>query len=312
VRPDRRDEDAWIAAVAGRFSRSPRVLVGPGDDAAVVRLDGRDVVLKTDTVVDGVDFRLAECGAKAAGRKAVAVVVSDFAAMAAVPRACVVSAVLPVGVEFETFDGLAEGLAEAASEFGCEVVGGDTSVAPGPLTLAVAGIGEPGPDGVVLRTGARAGDALSVTGPLGGSLLGRHLTFRPRVAEALALARARVAHAMMDLSDGLSTDVARLCAASGVGADLVAEDVPVHPDALRAGPPRGPLERALHDGEDFELLVAHGPLDAATEAGLARAGVVLHRIGTVTANRGVVRLLRDGHATRLEPGGYDHLARSAT
>jgi thiamine-monophosphate kinase len=309
VRPETRDEDAWIAAAGRRFTASPRVLVGPGHDAAVVAFDGREVVLKTDTVVDGVDFRLAECGPQAAGRKALVVTVSDLAAMAAVPRACVVSAVLPRGVSFETFDGLAEGLALGAAETGCEVVGGDTSVADGPLVLTVSAIGEPGPHGIVRRSGARPGDELSVTGPLGGSLLGRHLTFTPRLAEAAALAAARVPHAMMDISDGLSTDLARLCAMSGVGADIEAARVPIHPDAVRAGGPRTPLEHALHDGEDFELLLAHAPLDEATRAALAAQGVTLWRIGKATGARGEVRIVVDGRATPLAPGGYDHLAR---
>jgi thiamine-monophosphate kinase len=310
VRPDTRDEDAWIAAVSRRFGASPRVLLGPGHDAAVVAFDGREVVLKTDTVVDGVDFRLEACGPRAAGRKALAVTASDLAAMAATPRACVVSAVLPPGVTFETFDGIAAGLADAAEETGCEVVGGDTSVAPGPLVITVSAIGEPGPAGVVGRRGARPGDALSVTGALGGSILGRHLTFRPRLAEAQVLASERIPRAMMDLSDGLSTDLPRLCAMSGVGADVEAARVPIHPDAVRAGGARSPLEHALHDGEDFELLLAHAPLEVEALAALAARGVTLHRIGTVTAAAGEVRLLRDGRATPLERGGYDHLART--
>jgi thiamine-monophosphate kinase len=311
VPPESRDEDAWIAAATRRFHASPRVLVGPGHDAAVVAFDGRTVVLKTDTVVDGVDFRLREHGARAAGRKALAVTVSDLAAMAATPRACVVSAVLPRDVTFETFDAIAAGLADAAAETGCEVVGGDTTVADGPLVLTVCAVGEPGPHGVVRRSGARPGDALSVTGPLGGSILGRHLTFRPRVKEAAVLAAAGVPHAMMDLSDGLSTDLPRMCAMSGVGADVEAARVPVHPDAVAAGGPRTPLERALHDGEDFELLLAHAPLDAPALAALAAQGVTLHRVGTVTGAAGEVRLLVDGRAAPLPRGGYDHLRRSA-
>jgi thiamine-monophosphate kinase len=283
------------------------VKVGIGHDVAVVALDGKDVVLKTDTVIDGVDFRLESCGAPAAGRKAHAVTVSDLAAAAAIPRACVVSAVLPRGTEFALFDGLARGLADAAKEFDCEVVGGDTSVADAPLVLTVAAVGEPGPGGALTRAGARPGHALSVTGPLGGSLLGRHLTFVPRLPEAQVLAARGIPRAMMDLSDGLSTDLPRLCAASGVGADLVAEWIPVHPDAARAGGPRTPLEHALHDGEDFELLLAHEPLSPKALAALSRNGVHLMRVGTVTREPGIVRLIERGVPRLLPPGGYDHL-----
>ena len=317
------DEDAWIARVAARYAKGDRVEVGIGHDAAVVRLDGRRVVVKTDVLVDGVHFRLAECGPTAAARKAIAVNVSDLAAMAAIPRAVVVGAVLPRGVTFDLFDGLAKGLDAAAREMGVNVVGGDTNVADGPLVLAVAAFGEPGPEGVVTRSGARPGDALSVTGALGGSLLGRHLTFTPRVREARVLAARRIPHAMMDLSDGLSMDLPRLCAMSRVGADLVAEWIPVHADAHVASdamrgregdvirpshaPHRSPLEHALDDGEDFELLLAHAPLSDGDVASLANERVTLIRVGTVTADGGVVRLIENGVARPLPRRGYDHL-----
>ena len=307
----RRSEDDWIRAIAERFPAGPRTQVGIGHDAAVVELDGRQVVLKTDVVIDGVDFRLSECGPEAAGRKALAVNVSDLAAMAALPRACVVGAVLPREAEFELFDGHAKGIAAAAAEFSFDGGGGDTSVSVRPLVLAIAAVGEPGPHGVTTRAGARAGDALSVTGALGGSILSRHLTFVPRVREAQVLAARGIPHAMMDLSDGLSTDLPRMCAASRCGADLVAEWIPVHAAAHRAPTPGTPLERALNDGEDFELLVAHAPLSQGALAEIAREGVFLHRIGTVTGKEGAVRLLERGVARDLPPRGYDHLRRKA-
>ena len=302
-----RDEDGWIGAIARRFPPGPRVRVGLGHDAAVVAFDGRDVVLKTDTVIDGVDFRLAACGARAAARKALAVTVSDLAAMAALPRACVVSAVLPRGIDFATFDALAAGFEDGARETGCEVVGGDTSVADAPLVLTVAAIGEPGPHGVVTRAGARPGMDLSVTGPLGGSILGRHLTFAPRVREAQVLAALGVPAAMMDLSDGLSTDLPRLAARSGVGAEVDADALPVHADVARLGDGLPPWRHALDDGEDFELLLAHAPLAATTAAALAAAGVTLHRIGRVTAPAGEVTPREGGRTAPLRRGGFDHL-----
>jgi len=307
-----RDEDHWIGALVRRFPAGPRVKVGIGHDAAVVAFDGRDVVLKTDTVIDGVDFRLAACGARAAARKAIAVTVSDLAAMAALPRACVLSVVLPRDVTFALFDALAAGFEDAARATGCEVVGGDTSVADAPLVLTVAAIGEPGPHGIVTRAGARPGMDLSVTGPLGGSILGRHLTFTPRVREAQVLAAHGVPAAMMDLSDGLSTDLPRLLAASGVGAELDAAAVPVHPDVARLTDGRAPLAHALHDGEDFELLLAHAPLSAATRASLAAAGVTLHRVGRVTAVPGAVVLREGDRRSPLPRGGYDHLRTRAS
>ncbi len=302
-----RDEDAWIGAIARRFPAGPRVRVGLGHDAAVVAFDGHDVVLKTDTVIDGVDFRLAACGPRAAARKALAVTVSDLAAMAALPRACVVSAVLPRGIDFATFDALAAGFEDGARETGCEVVGGDTSVADAPLVLTVAAIGEPGPHGFVTRAGARPGMELSVTGPLGGSILGRHLTFTPRVREAQVLAALGVPAAMMDLSDGLSTDLPRLAARSGVGAEVDAAALPVHADVMRLADGVAPWRHALDDGEDFELLVAHRPLTAEVREALAAAGVSLHRVGRVTEAADGVTLREGGRVGPLRRGGYDHL-----
>jgi thiamine-monophosphate kinase len=311
--PVGRSEDAWIEAVSRRFVAGPRVLVGIGHDAAVVRLDGPDVVLKTDTVIDGVDFVLAACGARAAARKAVSVTVSDLAACAAWPRAVLVSVVLPRGADFALFDGLGAGIAEAAGAFACDVVGGDTSVADGPLVLTVMAAGEPMAGGPRTRAGARPGDEISVTGPLGGSILGRHLTFTPRLAEAAALVAADVVHAMMDVSDGLSVDLPRLCAASHVDALVDEASVPVHEDATRlareAPGGRTAIEHALHDGEDFELLVAHAPLSGDARRALGRAGVVLHRIGTLEAGSGRVSVRRGGGVVDLERGGYDHLRR---
>jgi thiamine-monophosphate kinase len=305
--PSARDEDAWIGAIAKRFPPGPRVRVGIGHDAAVVDFDGAGVVLKIDTVVDGVDFHLAACGPKAAARKALAVTVSDLAAMGALPRACVVSAVLPRSVDFAAFDALAAGFEEAAREAECDVVGGDTSVADGPLVLTVAAVGEPGPHGYVTRGGARPGMHLSVTGPLGGSILGRHLTFSPRLREAQVLLAHGVPSAMMDLSDGLSADLPRLCAMSGVGAVVDADRVPIHDDARRMPGDHTPLFHALHDGEDFELLVAHPPLSAAVLAELARQGVVLHPIGEFNDDDGRVILRQGDRTAPLVRRGYDHL-----
>jgi thiamine-monophosphate kinase len=305
--PRERSEDAWLRAVASRFPAGPRVVAGIGHDAACVRLDGRDAVLKTDAVIDGVDFRLAECGAEAAARKAIAVTASDLAATASHPRAALVAVALPRDVDCATFDALARGFAAAAKEVGCDLVGGDTSTYAGPLAITVSLVGEPGPMGVVLRSGALPGDALSVTGPLGGSILGRHLTFSPRLREALLLAERRIPHAMMDLSDGLAADLPRLCEASRCGADVEAERVPIHADARRVPGAGTPLSHALSDGEDFELLLAHAPLSDADLSDLAARGVVLHRIGTVTAEPGRLRLLEGGVAGPFPRGGFDHL-----
>ena len=303
-------EDEWVASLAARLAPAGAFPVGIGHDCAALDLGGREAVVSTDVLVEGVHFRLVECGPSAAAQKALNVNLSDLAAAAAEPVAWFLGLVLPRGADPTLREGLVEGFARAARAAGVPCAGGDTNVADGPLTLAVTVVGRPGPMGVVTRRGARPGDVLSVTGPLGGSLAsGRHLAFTPRLAESRALAAAGVPHAMMDLSDGLSRDLPRLCRASGVGARVEAGRVPLHADARAAATPeRSALERALDDGEDFELLVAHAPLEASADASLRSHGVALHAIGRVVLQTEGVRLTDGRGSVPLGPRGFDHLA----
>src|SRR5262249_10341544 len=153
------------------------------------------------------------------------------------------------------------GLREMADNFDTAIVGGDTNTWDGPLVISVTVLGEPGPAGVVQRKGARPGDWLLVTGPLGGSIRGKHLDFTPRVREALALASRVLLHAMIGISAGRASDASRLCRESGCGAVLWAEKVPMSDEARALSDGRSPLEHALSDGEDFELLFAVAPED---------------------------------------------------
>lgn len=300
---DLEGEDRALADVFAILARAdhPAFSVPPGHDCAVLSLPSPEVVVTTDVLVDGVHFELGRCGPEAAAAKSLLVNLSDLAAAAARPVAFEVGVVLPTSHAADLLLRLARGLADVAATYDCPCAGGDTNVADGPLTLAVTAFGSVGAGGAVTRAGARVGDVLSVTGPLGGSRAGRHLAFVPRLAEAQVLAERGVAHAMMDLSDGLSRDLPRLCRASGVGAELEASRVPIHADAGNA------LEAALSDGEDFELLVAHAPLSEVKSAELRTRGVVLHEIGRVVAPEAGVRI-RTGEGVRpLAARGYDHL-----
>lgn len=299
-------EDAWLADALGAFGSSPQTVLGLGHDAAALRVGGGVVVVAKDVLVDGVHFRLDECGPALAARKALAVNLSDLAAAGSEPLGFLVGAVLPQPAERVLFEQLMAGFVDAAQEFGCVCLGGDTNAAEGPLVLSVTVLGRPGPGGVLSRSGAEVGDILSVTGALGGSGHGRHLTFMPRVREALVLAREGVPHAMMDLSDGLSRDLPRLCRCSGVGALVLAEQLPLHEDTGGAST-RAPQERALHDGEDFELLVAHGAVSSAASAALDDAGVTLHAIGRVLPVVDGVLLETAGERRPLKPAGWDHV-----
>ena len=289
------------------------IVLGIGDDCALLRpTPGCELVVTTDMLMDGRHFRLDEAGAEAVGRKALGVNLSDIAAMAARPVAAVVAVALPIrdGRAVAIARGLHAGLTEMASRFGVALVGGDTNTWDGPLVITVTLLGETTVRGAVRRSGAKPGDAIFVTGPLGGSRLGRHLTPEPRVVEALALHAAAPLHALIDLSDGLSSDLGHILDESGgLGAVLDAPAIPIHPDAetLAARTGRTSLEHALHDGEDFELCMTVAPADADRIAAAPPPPARLFRIGTVVATPGIRLRHADGSLTSIEPAGFDHL-----
>ncbi len=288
----------WIRSQTRLDPRA--VPVGPGDDCAVVRVGGEDLLVTVDQVLDGVHVQLAACGPQAVGRKAMARNLSDIAAMAGTPLAAVANVALPRDFPDDDAKAIYLGLRAGGDAFRCPLVGGDIGVWDGALCVGVTVLGRPTPAGPVLRSGARPGDALCVTGALGGSWRsGRDLTFTPRIHEALALAAACELHAMIDLSDGLSRDLGHVCRESGVGAEILATRVPVHPDA-------GGLDAALSDGEDYELLFALPPgrADALERDGVL--GVPVTRVGTITAERNVTLVHPDGSREPLIPHGWEH------
>jgi thiamine-monophosphate kinase len=269
----------YIAWLRRQTSAAGKVRIGPGDDAAVLDwAAGKPLLVTTDVLMDGTDFVLSEVGARRAGRKAMAANLSDIAAMAGRPVAAVVGVVLPKSEGSAIAEELYRGLREVADEFDTALVGGDTNSWDGELVVSVTVLGEATGRGPVARAGAKPGDWLMVTGPLGGSILGHHLDFTPRVREALALHELVELHAMIDISDGLAADVNHLCEESRCGAVLVAESIPISDAARHMNDGRPPPEHALGDGEDFELAFAVSPADGARLlsappfAGLARVG----------------------------------------
>jgi thiamine-monophosphate kinase len=298
-------EFEYISWLRSRTPADPRVLVGPGDDAAVLRPSSRPVLVTVDMLMDGTDFHIADVGPKAAGRKAMAVNLSDIAAMAGIPTAAVVSVALPKGTGRPFAEELYAGLRGIADEFGVAVVGGDTNSGDAPLAISVTRFGEATHRGPVLRSGARPGDWLLATGPFGGSLLGHHLTFAPRVREALALHEAADLHAMIDVSDGLAADVHHLIEESRCGAILFADSIPLTDAATARSRTTGkpPLDHALGDGEDFELILAVSPADGDR---LLREqpvpGILLSKLGECIDSG--LWLDEAGRRRRLEPRGW--------
>jgi thiamine-monophosphate kinase len=297
--PSESDFIRWLRSQA-RISDLARVPIG--DDLAVLNWNPRDLLLVgIDQVLDGVHFDSSQHGPREIGAKAMNRNLSDCAAMACLPAAAVVSAALPRGVGLDFAKELYLGLRESADPFECVIVGGDTGSWDGKLALTVAILGRS--DGIepVTRSSAKPGDLIYVTGALGGSILGRHLRFVPRVREARQLAQTGSVTAMLDVSDGLSRDLRNLCESSGVGAEVEADRVPIHPDALeRSRVDRvTPLEHALHDGEDHELLFT-----AARE--LSGLPFPCTRIGRIVAGDQILLVRSGGAAEPLAPKGWDH------
>ncbi len=269
-------------AMVGRFRRLAArrlgvdVVVGPGDDAAVVRASGdRLLLFACDMMVEGIHFRREWSSPSQIGWKAMACNISDIAAMGGEPRFAVASVAAPGDLDSSVAEGIAEGLIECASRYGASLVGGDLVGSPGPLVVDVAVTGEVEEERLLTRRGARPGDVILVTGALGGSAAGlellkegvppiekevkraiaRHLEPRPRLAEARAIAATGLATSMMDLSDGLKTDLERLCEESGVGAMVDMLEIPESPLCKIPFLHTVPGDLAINGGEDYELLL---------------------------------------------------------
>jgi thiamine-monophosphate kinase len=288
-----------------------QVLLGPGDDAAVVRLaQSSDLVVTSDLLTDGVDFLLEECGPLRVGRKSLAVNLSDLAAMASRPVAIIVSLALPHTTALATARGFFKGLLPLAEEYDVAIAGGDTNTWEKGLVVSITALGETTAAGALTRSGAQVGDQILVTGDFGGSILGKHLDFEPRVREALLLQERYELHAGIDVSDGLSLDLSRLAASSRCGAAIELDRVPVAQAAEqlsnRAGDKLNPLEHALSDGEDFELIIAAPP--AAAEQILADQPlqVPVTMIGEVVEQPGLWQRTSMGQLQWLEARGYEH------
>jgi thiamine-monophosphate kinase len=330
---------------ANRLSRSPSsfrlhpssLLSGIGDDAAVIRqFNGSDTVITADLLVEDIDFRRASMQPPLLGHKALAVSLSDIAAMGARPRWAMLSLGIPGDVWHTGFvDEFYEGFFALADYYGVALIGGDVSRTPERIVIDSIVLGEAASDSAVGRRGARPGDHIFVTGTLGGSAAGLRLLERgarlgekakhrrqarvvrelllrqlrplPRVEWGEWLGHASLATAMIDLSDGLSSDLAHLCEESGVGASVEVARIPVDPYVATICGRRAldPLMLALHGGEDFELLFTIRPRDLRwLPRSMARVPVTY--LGDITKKSGRITLVEGSRQWTLEPEGFEH------
>jgi len=334
-------EFGLIDRIAGLLPQSDKdVVVGIGDDTAALRVRGDRLLLVTcDIQLEGRHFLRQKITPQQLGRKALAINLSDIASMGGLPRYALISLGLPKDLEVAWVDGLYEGLKEEATRFGVHIVGGNITSSP-LILVDITLFGEVEEERLLQRSGARVGDRLLVTGTLGASATGlawllqgngmagagslaqeiaeevaqvvaAHLTPTPRVMEGRAIAATGLATAMIDLSDGLASDVAHICERSKVGVRVEAGRLPISPATrvVAQALGRDPISFALFGGEDYELLFTVPPdrvEELMTIVGQA-IGIPLTEIGEIVpAAEGRTLVLADGGKVSLEPGGWDH------
>jgi len=288
------------------------IRVGAGDDCAVLRLSDDapdDILLTSDPVIEGTHFKpdttRQQVGHKAAGRA-----LSDIASMGGSPQWALADVVAPPHTPFDDIEALYEGLAETAGKYGLALVGGDLSHGTN-LEVHLFAVGRVPAGTAVLRSGAVPGHLVYVTGSLGGSAEGGHLSFEPRATEGTWLREQTWAASMIDLSDGLATDLRHLCHASVVGAEIENALVPISAEAAAMRDRMSPLEHAMYDGEDFELLftVPAERAPAFEPAWASQFDLPCTRIGRITPDTGVLQTVDvSGARSLVEDCGFNHFA----
>jgi len=326
-------EFGLIKRLAGMLPcKGDPVVVGIGDDVAVLKPSNKYFLATCDIHVEGIHFSRERISPKQLGQKVVAINLSDIAAMGGIPLYILVSLGLPQDTEVKYVDSLYEGIHEEASRFSVAIVGGNVSGSTGGLIIDIFLIGEVEPENLVLRSRARPGDRVMVTGELGASAAGllllqnpgleipksmaekvkkAHFTPTPRIPEGRVIALSKVATSMIDLSDGLASDLSQICEASRVGAMIQAEHLPVSEAAIAVAELIGkdPLDLALYGGEDYELLFT-APSDEADALAIKvykETGISVASIGEITPNFDERKVVyKDGRVEPLGAMGWNH------
>jgi thiamine-monophosphate kinase len=313
-------EKALIARIRGQVKPGRGIITGIGDDCAVLRVPpDHEAIVTTDFSLEDVHFRRDWHPAETVGHRCLARGLSDIAAMGGAPIAVFVSLALPRNLSQSWINGFSKGLLKLADAEGVSLAGGDTAQSPAGILADVVVLGSVPKGKAVLRSGARAGDRIYVSGELGGSAAAlkqltasakhklnpnyfpHHFSPQPRVALGRTLRERGLASAMIDISDGLSTDLAHICEESGVGAEMLTEAIPRATIGKHSH--EVDLQFALHGGEDYELLFTVPP---SHQIPSRFAGVTVTEIGFITRKKQVILKNIDGTKSRLKPQGWEH------
>ena len=304
-------EFSFIKWIRKREKRRKDVILGIGDDCAAINVSSDKLCLiTTDMLVDGTHFDLKKCTIKDVGRKAIACSISDVAAMGCQATVAVISICFPEHTAEKFARELYEGIWSISDEYNIEIVGGDIISGRSRLCINVTMLGRDEGLKPIRRSGAKGGDVILVTGTLGGSLLGKHLHFEPRLKEGLLLNKHFKIHAMIDISDGLTADLNHILEESSVGAILYEDQIPISGAAVKLSKKTGktPLYHALSDGEDYELLMtlSKGQANKVLNSVLFEKGMI-GRIGEIANGSGIQMRFSNGNIRRIKPHGYEHL-----
>ena len=295
-------EFRFIERIAKKIKVDSSVIKGIGDDTAVIRWSkGRYLLFASDMLIEDVHFNLKKCTPFSVGHKAIAANISDIAAMGGIPRYVSVSLGLPGDLNTKTAQGIYSGLIKTAKKYKINITGGDISSSK-KIVIDVAILGEARKRDLILRSNAKLQDVIVVTGRLGGSIKGKHLKFTPRLKQAQFLTRNFKINSMIDLSDGLSSDLDKVCAASRVGAKIYKSLVPLSKDASS-------IKDALNNGEDFELLftVPIRDLEKVLKNFKKKFKTPITPVGEVRKKKEGIKIIDSrGRASSLKPKGFSH------
>ncbi len=303
------DEFSFIKWIRINQKKDKDIVIGIGDDCAAIKINGRKLCLvTTDMLVDGTHFELKKNTPGEIGRKSIACSISDIAAMGCFAEYAVVSICFPQNVTTRFAKALYLGMKREADAYDIRIIGGD--IVSGKALMAVSVTMYGNNDGLnpVTRSGAKVDDVIMVTGTLGGSILGKHLAFKPRLKEGLLLNSKFRINSMIDISDGLVADLNHILEESGAGAVLYEDEVPVSAAAGRLAHKTGhtALYHALHDGEDYELLFTLSGRESERLLASGSFPVRLSRIGHIRKASGISIQESDGKLRKIKPVGYEH------